>query len=132
MTELERLKQELSVYQAEMLNINKQKKKLSDKIYDICSKIDKIDSLKPVYIKPTNKLLERDMILCKSFLKTGHKTSREIIDFLNTKLNDQSLRWKNTLDGNIFMTVVGNHLKEFAVNEKIVSNGRQMMIWKLK
>ncbi len=69
-----------------------------------------IDIFKPV---PSAGLVNRDVHIVKEFLRTGTKTSKEIMDHLNEKLRSQPNRWETykCIDANRFMGSVGNYLE---------------------
>lgn len=83
--------------------------------------------------KKSDKVL-RDVELCKEFIsKNPNCPSKDIVKFLNNKLNGKPKRWV-VLDWNTFMTVMGNHLQEsglFTSTKKVV-DGNQTYIWKIK
>lgn len=60
---------------------------------------------------PTAGLHNRDLHIIKEFLRSGKKTSAQIVAHLNSELRDKPKHWIGDMDSNRFMTIVGKHIE---------------------
>jgi len=120
MDTIEKHKAELKEFQDELKLVYQRKRYLVSMIENTVKIIDELES--PVIISaPTTSqvLWNRDMRICVDFIEKHERvTSRQIIDHLNMNLKNLSTRWKNELDGNLFMNYMGKRLSE---NQRIKS-----------
>lgn len=123
--------------QNELVLINKRRKSLQNKIKNQ-SKL--VDSLKTKPEKTVDALLIRDIKICKDLiLEQKHISTGAIIEYVNSVLKNSETRWKNNkaskgqLDSNIFMTVLGKHIKDIdgikTIKEKCPISNRLTTIW---
>lgn len=123
--------------QNELILINKRRKSLQNKIKNQ-SKL--VDSLKTKPEKTVDTLLIRDIKICKDLILENKRVSTgAMINYLNSVLKNSETRWqhnkasKGKLDSNIFMTVLGKHIKAIdgvkTLKEKCPISNRLTTVW---
>ncbi len=124
MDPLEYHKNLLKNLQAELIVINKQKKKVTDAIKEKIKEIDfleeplKNQSSYIIQCKGRKSLLIRDIDLCMDYMREhGKVPSKHLVDYLNQQLVDQEVRWpikrgNKEIDAASFMNNMGKELKE--------------------
>lgn len=124
----------LKQYQDEMKNIVKKRNKLKELIK---KQVEIVESLqnKEVFINPSTSLISRDVDLCLDFIRVNKQvTSTQIIEYLNTQLEHQYVRWPKKLDSNKFMSYMGYYLNEYCIKKITLAGngGRRTTQWELK
>lgn len=119
-TEEEFLNLELKTLQNEYTSVSRRKHNLKEYIKNIIKKLEKFESVLETDRDRVKKLITRDIDLIKDLIiKTGKPvSSKQIILYLNETLVDKPTRWKDKLDSNLFMSIMGRHLEKYGFHKE--------------